>query len=78
MSNRLTLSRTTPRRDPREWLQAPARPHGLTAAVRWLHDLAAPSSDDMPSSVRRDLGLPEQPTPSVPLAYEIERSRVRV
>jgi hypothetical protein len=78
MSNRLNLAHIAPRRDPEDWLPAPAPRGRVTAALAWLNGLVETDAADLPAAVRRDLGLPELGTPAVSVAYEIERNRVRV
>ncbi len=79
MSNRLGFAQATPRRDPREWMPAPAPGHGVAAtALRWLRDVVENGAADVPAGMRRDLGLPETAPAGMAFAYEIERSRVRV
>ena len=77
MSNRLSLAHVAPRREPAEWLPQPSRAYAFAAAARrWLADLAP--AEAMSPAMSRDLGLPAAPVGNVALAYEIERSRVRV
>jgi hypothetical protein len=79
MSNRLGYAHTAPRREPREWMPAPAPRHGIAAtALRWLREAMASHAIDLPAAMQRDLGLPETGPDAVVFGYEIERSRVRV
>ena len=79
MSNRLVFAHTAARREPHEWMPAPAPRHGIAAtALRWLRDAMDAGAADLPAAMRRDLGLPEIGPEAVVFGYEIERSRVRV
>ncbi len=79
MSNRLAFAHIAPRRDPREWMAAPAPSQGLAiSALNWLRGLAAASAGEMPAAMSRDLGLPETAAAGVAFACEIERSRLRL
>lgn len=79
MSNRLALAHVTARREPHEWMPAPAASHGLAAtALRWLRDLAPTDAAEMPAAMRRDLGLPDAARANFGFASEVERSRLRL
>ncbi len=77
MSNRLVFAHTAPRREPHEWMPAPAPSKGFaTSAMAWVRGLA--NADDMPAAMRRDLGLPYAGKSDVAFAAEVERSRLRL
>lgn len=77
MSNRLVFAHTAPRREPHEWMPAPAPSKGFAAsAMAWLRGVA--SEGDMPASMQRDLGLPYAARSGVAFASEVERSRLRL
>ncbi len=77
MSNRLVFAHTAPRREPHEWMPAPAPSKGFaTTAMAWLRGVA--NSEEMPAAMRRDLGLPDAAKSGVAFASEVERSRLRL
>jgi hypothetical protein len=79
MSNRLSFAHTAPRREPHEWMPAPARSSGIAAtALRWLREVAPTDQADMPAAMARDLGLPEAATTNVAFACAVEQSRLRL